>query len=203
MRASGTQQPGTRVFSNEAYKIGDLKRRLPTLVIANFFNSALGVFNTGNFNFRAVLKNLSEGIDIDISVAAVGLDVTTPIMPSQIPATAITMQLTPVKIFGDCPPTFLRPVFQDPTAIDYSNHPLAQDVPFGWDFHSVADEVYIDIVVNADLLVGTNLLGALVVQAAVEYDSSWPFPEAVKYQLAKVQLTPSGAPLRFDTRTIG
>jgi hypothetical protein len=194
------QISGTREFSQQGYKRGNLKRRLPTVTVALVQNdNALGEVSSGTVKFRHVLKNIFGGLSINLSVGLVGLDVTTPVEAAAMPAGAITWQGTPVNVFGDAPPMFLRPIFQDPTATDNGNHPLPQDAPFGWEFETVGDDLYIDITVNATLLVGMNIKGRLVIQAAVEYTGSWPFPEAVVYQLNMVQLTGGNSGIIFNT----
>lgn len=196
-------QPGTRGFSNEAYKIGDLKRRLPIATLAILQQSPTrDAVITGLFTYRLLLKNLMHGLSVHIAAGFVGNDTSTPINPASIPALAATMQLTPANVFESRPPVLLRPIFQNPAIANNSNNALAQDLPFGWEFETVTDEIYIDITINAALIQPTLLTGSLVVEVGVEYSGSWPFPEAVKHQLAQVQLTEGGAPVYVNTTFI-
>jgi len=189
-----TGQAGTRAFSNEAYKRGDLKRRLAILPLAtmNADIAANPGILAGTFTFRAVLKNLAAGLSISLAVAPVGFDSAVPILPAQIPPLAITWQATPVLLFPDAPPTYLRPIFHNPAIANNSNNPLPQDVPFGWEFETVADEIWIDVTVNATLLHLSLAAGRIAVFASVEYTGNWPYPEAVKWSLTQVQLIQAG-----------
>lgn len=200
MRSSGTGQAGTKSFSNEAYRSGDLKRRMTVDTLA-YLNDTPGVgVSTGVFTFRRVLKGLNAGLSIHIACGAVGLDTNVPIPASFFPPLGATMQLTPVNLFPDAPPVWLRPIFQDPAIANNSNNPLAQDLPFGWEFETVADEIVIDVSVNADLLASLHLVGRIVVEVGLEYVGDWPFPEAVKYMLTQPQLVGSGSNIMtFDT----
>lgn len=200
---SGVGQPGTREFSNEAYKIGDLKRRLPLMTFAVLQQSAIrSAVQTGVFTYRTLLKNLSRGLSVHIAAGLVANDTSVIINPSSTPALAATIQLTPANVFASRPPLLLRPVFQNPAVANNSNNALAQDLPFGWEFETVTDEIYIDVSINAALFVNTLLVGTFVVEVGIEYTGDWPFPEAVKHQLAQVQLIEVGAPVYIDTRNI-
>lgn len=199
----GVGQPGTRSFSNEGYKIGDLKRRLPIATVAVMQTAATnGAVQTGIFTYRLLVKNLSRGLSVHIAAGVVGNDTSTIINPASIPAGAATMQLTPTNVFADRPPLLLRPIFQNPAIANNANNALPQDLPFGWEFETVSDQVYVDITFNAALFVLTFLNGTLVIEVGIEYTGDWPFPEAPKYQLSQVQLIEAGAPKFIDTRDL-
>jgi len=196
-------QPSTREFSENAYKVGDLKRRLPTTVLALLTQSGAGTLApAGVHTIRRVVKNINKGLSLHVSVGLQSDGASKMVEASVLPAGAITWQGTPVNQFGDAPVP-LRPIFQDPTAVDNGNHPMPQDVPFGWEFSTVGDDLVIDVVVTTALLINTLITAQLVLQVAVEYSGAWPFPEAVKYMLNQVQLTSGGTTLNFDTRNVG
>lgn len=177
----------TRIGGTNSYKVGALKRRLDPVIIANL-TSALPT-DLLIPTQRLVLKGLSGDLNIQIIGAPVGLTDSTPIIPSQIPAGFATMQLTPVVVCGNQPKIYLRPVFQDPFAVaPNSNNPLPQDLPFGWEFSTEADEVYIDIAFK-DGFVPLNINGNVVVQVTVEYNGQWWDTKAIQAALGQVQLT--------------
>jgi hypothetical protein len=193
-------QPGYKSFSNELYKIGDLKRRLPLDTLAFMaMGSVPSAPTTGSFSFRRVLKNLNGGLSIHVAVGVVGLDVSSSIEASFFPALWGTVQLTPVNVFPDAPPLFLRPVFQNPAIANNSNNPLGQDLPFGWEFETEADQVYIDVTVSADAIASIHVVGRLVIEVEIEYTGNWPFPEAVKFMLTQPQLVGGSNPMSFKT----
>jgi len=197
-------QPSTREFSENAYRVGDLKRRLGTVVLAYLTQDGAGTLApAGTHVIRRVVKNINKGLSLHVSVGLANNGTGALIEAVSLPAGAITWQGIPVNIFGDSPPVPLRPIFQDPTFSDNSNHPLPQDVPFGWEFSTVGDDLIVDTTINTSLLVNTLLTAQLVLQVAVEYSGAWPFPEAVKFMLNQVQITGGGTTLRFDTRPIG
>jgi hypothetical protein len=197
-------QAGTRGYSQDAYRVGDLKRRLDTVGLAKLTNDGLGnLAAAGVYTFRRVVKNINRGLSLHVSVGLVGTGVGAPIESVILPAGAITMQLTPVNVFGDSPPMFLRPVFQDPTFSDNGNHPLPQDCPFGWEFESVGDDVYVDVTVTTALLLSLGITAKLQLQVAAEYSGAWPFPEALKYMLNQVQIAGGTSDMIFDTRSPG
>jgi hypothetical protein len=199
-----TGKTGTREFSNDAYKHGDLKRRLTTTTLAMLTNDGVNIVPAAGVEvFRRVVKNLNRGISLHIACGVAANDPTVPVEAAVYPPGALTMQLTPVTVFGDANKLFLRPVFQDPTSTVNQNLPQPQDLPFGWEGETLGDEVYIDISVNKPLLLGMNVFGRLLLEVTVEYSGSWPFPEAVKYMLSQVQLTGGSNLINFDTREPG
>jgi hypothetical protein len=180
------EYPNTRIGGTNSYKLGSLKRRLDPVVVA-VLSSATEA--NGNVTLaQLVLKGISGDLNIHIAAAPVGLTDSIPIIPSTIPAGWATMQLTPVVLCGNMPKFYLRPVFQDPfAAAPHSNNPLAQDLPFGWEFSTEADEVYINLTINGGILEGVD--GNVIVQATVEYNGQWWDTKAIQAALGQVQLT--------------
>lgn len=179
--------PDSRIGGTNSYKVGSLKRRLDPVIVANL--SSAFVSDVLTPTQRLVLKGLSGDLNVHIAAAPVGLTDSTPILPSAIAAGFATMQLTPVIVCGNQAKIYLRPVFQNPfAAAPNSNNPLPQDLPFGWEFSTEADEVYIDIAFN-DSLVPSNANGNVVVQATVEYNGQWWDTKAIQAALGQVQLT--------------
>ena len=177
----------TRIGGTNSYKLGCLKRRLDPVIVANFAQFALG--NATVFNAQVVLKGLSGDLNVHIAAAPVGSTNSTPILPSAILPGWAEMQLTPAIICGNQPRIYLRPVFQDPFAVaPNSNNPLPQDLPFGWEFSTEADEVYIDITIN-NALSPINVDGSVIVQVTVEYNGQWWDSKAIQAALGQVQLT--------------
>jgi hypothetical protein len=179
--------PDSRIGGTNTYKVGGLKRRLDPVIVANLVS--LQALGTGTPLQRLVLKGLSGDLNIQIAAAPVGLTDSTPIIPSQVPAGFATMQLTPVVVCGNQPKIYLRPVFQNPfAAAPNSNNPLPQDLPFGWEFSTEADEVYIDIQFTM-ALAPSNANGNVVVQVSIEYNGQWWDTKAIQAALGQVQLT--------------
>jgi len=179
--------PQTWEGGSNTFKIGSLKRRLPAVVLGIFRSDETS--NIGTVSQQIILKNLNGSLKIQIMAAWASIDGDTPVTPDDIPAGIATMQLTPVVLTPNAGKIFGRPVFQDPTASPNSNTPLPQDLPFGWEFSTEADEVYIDIEMDTDAFNGTQLNGQLVVAATVEYNGSWWSIDAIKFAISQVQLT--------------
>jgi len=189
---------GLREGGPDTFKRGSLKRRLPATVIA-YLSTSDETGPTTVQTCRLLLKNLNATLKCHIVggvISNVGEDL---IRPSEVPAGAATMQLTPKVIPPDSPPYFLRPVFQDPTLAQNENHPLAQDLPFGWEFTTNTDDVEIEIIVTPATWAGTNLTGKIAVMVDIEYDGQWWDTKAMQYAIGQVQLT--GAPLAFPILT--
>jgi hypothetical protein len=92
-------------------------------------------------------------------------------------------------VCGNQPKIYLRPVFQNPfAAAPNSNNPLPQDLPFGWEFSTEADEVYIDIQFTMAKAPG-SVDGNVVVQVTIEYNGQWWDTKAIQAALGQVQLT--------------
>lgn len=187
------QFPGLWEGGSNSFKAGSLKRRLPAVTVARLDSSMEG--NTDTIVQRAILKNLNGDLNIQLVAAFGGPADGQPITPDLIAAGAATMQLTPVVDSPNAGKIYLRPVFQDPSANQNENHPLPQDLPFGWEFQTEADEVYIDITMSNVLFSTTNLEGQILLQATVEYNGAWQNIEAIRYAISQVQLT--GLPLQI------
>lgn len=180
--------PNTRLGGTNSYKLGDLKRRLDPVVIMIFSSATDG--EGGQLTARVVLKGLSGDLNVHILAAPVGVNDSQPLTPDMFAAGWATMQLTPVVLCGNQPKTYLRPVFQDPFAVaPNSNNPLPQDLPFGWEFSTEADEVYCDVVINGETVgVPEGIDGSIIVQATVEYNGQWWDTKAIQAALGQVQL---------------
>lgn len=179
--------------------IGALKRRLKTITIARLSTSegtTLGV----SANSRLLLKNLNGVLNVQLAVGVLSVS-GSPLRPSQYPAAGTafgTVQLTPINNFPDGnQKIYLRPVFQDPAQPQQENHPLPQDIPFGWEFETRADEVEIDVLLTADGWQSSGINGNIVVQATVEYNGSWWDQQAISYALGQVDFMggPSTVPV--------
>src|SRR5712691_4377959 len=98
-------QPGTRQFSQDSYRTGDLKRRLNSIPLALLTQNGAGLLSAaGVFTLRRVVKNINRGLSLHVSVGLVNNGTGAPIEAVSLPAGAITMQLIPVNVFGDAPP---------------------------------------------------------------------------------------------------
>jgi hypothetical protein len=173
-------------------KLGSLKRRLKPVLIIGL--SSAGGRGDISATSRLLLKGLSGNLNVQIACGVVGLD-GKPIRPDQYPAADMgTIQVTPVNNFPENQgKLYLRPAFQDPTSTDGANHPLPQNLPYGYEFSTRADEVEIDIVIPesgeaASAWQGTNISGNIFCQVTVEYDGQWWDVEAVRLALGQVTL---------------
>lgn len=180
--------PQTIGGGSHGFKVGSLKRRLDAVTVAILDPLTTGT--TGTANFQLFLKNLNADLSVHLfgafsSPDQSGLD------PSIIPAGAVTIQLTPRALTPNVGRVYLRPVFQDPTAAQNENHPLPQDLPFGWEFTTNADEVRVDLTVDLGLFDGSEN-GQIIVGCDVEYDGAWWDTEAYRYAISQVQLTKPG-----------
>jgi hypothetical protein len=187
-----SQLPQTLEGGANSYKVGSLKRRIPAVILATLDNSS--VSDLGTINAQLVLKNLNGVLKIQIAASFASVDDGSAITPDEVPAGAATMQLTPAVLTPNQGRIYLRPVFQDPTASPNANNPLPQDLPFGWEFSTEADEVYINFVIDSSLLEGTNLGGAIICAVTIEYNGQWWQTEAVRYAISQVQLTGTDPP---------
>lgn len=192
-----TMFPNTRIGGTDVYKVGALKRRLDPVIVANLIPTLTA--NNATPKAQVVLKGLSGDLNVQIAAAPVGSTDGQPILPGVLFAGWANMQLTPVVLCGNQPKIYLRPVFQDPFAVaPNSNNPLPQDLPFGWEFSTEADEVYIDINFNNNFIT-TSLAGSVIVQATVEYNGQWPDIKAVQAALGQVQLIGTPSPIQIGT----
>ena len=179
--------PQSMEGGSKSYKHGILKRRIPAVILARL--DPLTVGNVATTTKQLVLKNLNGDLNIQIAASFSATSDGTAILPAVIPAGAATIQLTPVVNTPNAGKLYLRPVFQDPTAASNENFPLPQDFPFGWEFKTRTDEVYIDVIINNSLFNGTFLDGQIVIAVTIEYDGEWWSTEAVQYAISQVQLT--------------
>jgi hypothetical protein len=193
--------PQTREGSSNSIKRGDLKRRLPVVVLAVLDGGTTGA-TSGTVTFRVQLKNLSGDLNVHVLAGFGSPNSQGTIEAAAIPAGAATMQLTPTQLTPNAGRVFLRPVFQDPTAAQNENHPLPQDLPFGWEFTTEADEVYIDIAVNLVTIAAITpipISGQIIVEAIVEYNGEWWDIKAAELAISSVILQGIGAPLTIGT----
>ncbi len=179
----------------QGFRFGDLKHRLPSIPLVAL-NSAPGEtvpLMEDNTTFRLVVKGLSGVLNVHVSVGIEGE--TGFVRPEDVPAGAATMQITPINLFPDvAKKVYLRPVFQDPTLtpLDNQDHPLAVDIPFGWEGATEADqlELEVNMVITAEdesePWVGALLNGRIVAQVAIEYNGQWWDQKAIQQAISQV-----------------
>lgn len=181
-----TQEGGTT-----AVLVGSLKRRLKSLPIVHLSStSAETPIDTPTATGRFLLKNLNGDLNVHVALGVVPTE-GMPLRPSGYPAAgtlAATLQLTPINNFPDGVKMYLRPVFQNPALPQQENHPLAQEIPFGWEFQTEADEVEIEVLITVAPWLATNINGNICIQVTVEYNGQWWDVEAVNYALSQVVL---------------
>lgn len=191
--------PQTRQGGTKSWQVGSLKRRLPVQRFATL--KAVGA-NTGIQTATFKLTGLSGALSIQIAAGLLAPDGTM-VRPSQYLAGGITMQLTPINNFGDAGRMMLRPVFQDPTLPVNTNNPLPMDLPFGWEFSTECDEVWIDLNVNRDwssIFLPVNVAEwAAVLEVTIEYTGDWQDINAVETTIGQVNLTPGSEPISVST----
>jgi hypothetical protein len=182
-------QPATRQGGTKSWQKGSLKRRLPAIRFANLVPGA-----SGDTTVTSTMKltGLSGALNVQIAAGFVTGDGNL-IKPVLIMPAGVTMQLTPVNNFGDAGRMMLRPVFQDPALPVNSNNPLPMDLPFGWEFSTECDEVWIDLVINRNWtnfpLASPPLVGTAVVEVTIEYQGQWQDVEAIEFMIGQVNLT--------------
>lgn len=191
--------PQNRLGGSNTYKCGELKRRLDPVTVMIADGTLLFQPVPALITRRVILKGMSGDLNIQIAAALVSATDGTAIEASAVVNGTANIQLTPVVWTGNQAKIFLRPVFQDPFAtVGNTNNPLPQDLPFGWEFSTEADEVYIDIKLNPSLApVSTSF--NVVVAVTVEYNGQWWDTKAVQQSLSQVQLTGGGQPTIFGT----
>ena len=191
--------PNARLGGSHTYRVGELKRRLDpvTVMIAD---GTLNVSSSpASITRRCVLKGISGDLNIQIAAAGVSPTDGTAIEAGVFGNGVANMQLTPVVWTGNQAKIFLRPVFQDPfAAVGNTNSPLPQDLPFGWEFNTEADEVYIDIFLIPGAAPNSRSFN-VVVAVTVEYNGQWQDVKAIQQSLSQVQLTGGGQPTIFGT----
>jgi len=196
--------PGLKEGSGESFKRGSLKRRLPAVALVNLDASGDGSIDDGlTRTYTLLLKNLNSSLKVHVAAGPVGEVSNTPINAADVPALSMTMQLTPIANSPTSPPLWLRPVFQNPALPQNSNNPLAQDLPFGWEFNTNADDVEILVTVNQLLLVGSELDGRVVVEIDIEWAGDWWDTKAFQFAIDQVQLTSSGEAVTLSTAAGG
>ena len=164
---------------------GVLTRHIKTVTLA-YLSSAAG----SSAVFDAILKvqGMTQALTLHICVAAVGPE-SNPIKPADYPAAPGNWQLTPIVKPPERPRIYLREVFQDPTATDNADHPLPQDIPFGWSFEPEgAQEAEITVHVDANAYLTSELDGQLVCDVVAMYTANWVTPEAFNYAISKVRI---------------
>ncbi len=188
--------PQLREGGSDSVFYGSLIRRLDPIRLANLSDAAGGVETEQNLRFT--IRGLCSQLTVHVGVALVkgpadGTNMD-PILPSEYPAIPGTMQITPIVNNPQAPKAYLREVFQDPTAVgtDNANHPLGQDIPFGWSFNpGGADEARVDVVIPAAAYVAESLVGTLVGLVTVEYTGSWWDVRTVQKAIGNVNV-PAG-----------
>lgn len=195
---------GTRGFSQGALKQGSLKRRLTPENFAQIIDDTGGGFAPeGTQTRRLKLKGISSTLKINIFVGIISDNVAVPLTAADVPAGAVTMQLTPIALMPDGNPAYGRPVFQDPilASLDNGNHPLPVDCPFGWEITdgTMADEIQIDISLDMEEWIDLELVGNLACIVEAEYNGDWQYPVGAAFALNQLQLVGSGAPVIINT----
>lgn len=166
----------------EGYKIGNLRRELDTVNIAEITNAT--VVGGASQTVSLQLTNLSGQLKLSIGV---GFDSGSN-KRIALPAGGATMQLTPFNKFKDSDKIYGREVFQDPTKTTNTNQPQPQDIPFTWEGpFTLASGVQIDVVFAPGPWASFPN-GSIVVQVAVEWDGHWWDVQAIEYALSQVQL---------------
>lgn len=199
MRGVPASQGGTNAFLG-----GNFKRKLDPVTVALFASTYPTV--PGAQTISLYLKNLCGqlfchiGAGFSLAPGVNGNNGNNPLLPGDwgggvLPGLA-TMQLTPIMDSGAAPKLALRRVFQDPTALQNQDHPLPQDLPFGWEFTTEADQVLIQIALNTVALANVTFNGiAISVQATVEFigqqGADWD-EQSIRRALGQVILTRAG-----------
>ena len=196
-------RPNTQEGGTSAVYAGSLKRRLKSIPVARI-SSTDGATISTSITSRLLLKNLNGNLTIHCTFGLMGsTTVVSLIRPAQIPANGCaTLQLTPINTFPDAgDKVYLRPVFQDPAGVTTENHPLPQNIPFGWEGTTEADELEFEIIVSAAGWAGTNINAIIYAQVAVEYTGPWWDVKAVNYMLSQVEF--SGGPSELPIANSG
>lgn len=186
---------------------GQLKRRLKPVTFA-FMSSAESASGSATVEThpKILLKNLFGTLRVHVSVGLVPSREGDTIRPDMYPAFPGTFQLTGITRNPEgMEKMYLRPLFQDPSLAANENHPLPQNIPYGWEFVTSADEVEIAVDINdvdgENPYAETQLNGQFQVQVSVEYLGNWWDVKAVNYSLSQVTMTPINGPPTFFTGT--
>jgi len=192
---------GLREGSTSSYRRGSLKRRIPSIRIAEFSNSETpnGTNPTGRIKVRGLEGSMKFMVSCGI-VSPEGDE--TPIEASAYPAGGATMQITPTTQFPDLPPMWGRPVFQDPTSTTNTNQPQPQDLPFMWMVDGdEADGFVVDVAItNFDVNESnpwgnSNVNGILVLQLTVEFIGDWWDTKAIEFAMGQIRVSPGQTPI--------
>jgi hypothetical protein len=183
---NGTRNTNTQVGGTDSFQSGSLKRRMPAVEVARMDPTIISGPLALPQTVRLLLKNLYGVLDIQIACGLAGIDGTR-VRPTNYPPSPGTLQITPLNNFPDTGPTYLRPLFQDPAAASNENHPLPQDLPFGWEFDTRADQCEIEVVINNSWGL-TGLNGRLLVEVSLEYDGAWWDNKSIQYAMGQVNM---------------
>lgn len=192
----------SREGSADGFKTGSLIRRLEPVRLANVNDTVNGNELSGTPTLSADITGLTSGLTVHLAVALCTNRGTNanPIKASAYPAVPGTMQLTPVVLNPQAPPAWLRPVFQDPTATDNGNHPLGQNIPYGWSFVSEgADMIRVDVDIAVVNYAATLIRGTLICFATIEYTGPWWDPKAVELALGQVRMVQTSDPQKIGS----
>jgi hypothetical protein len=183
----------------EGWKEGNLRRYLQSVAL---FELDPTTTPGENVTRELWLTGLSGNLKLQISVGMIREGDDGNSTPYVWPADGGTVQLYPTTKFPDVGQrrVFLRPVFQDPTDVTNTNEPLPQELPFGWEgAFTMADDVMIEVTLNAAAFASTALTGQVVVQVVVEYNGAWWDIAAISRAMGKVNLTGGSVPQKFGT----
>ena len=183
---SNTRNPGA-----SGYKVGELKEWLDPVPIITLDANAIGADTTGIITSRVLISGLSGSL-----MCHVGCGMVIPGSNNQVvyPPSPGTMQLIPISHPPRQPRMHLRPVFQNPAGPAGTSNPLAENIPFGWDFSTEADEVMVEVVVDRGTW-NLNYLGAngsIQVHFAIEFNGNWWDVDAIQRVISKVRMQQSG-----------
>jgi hypothetical protein len=183
----------------EGFKKGNLKRQLESVAIVRFDGNHGGDSEASDVVAQLWLTGLNGNLKVMVACGVQSQDYSS--QPFPWVAGGGTIQLYPCTKFGDALKIFLRPVFQDPSISppDNSNHPLPEELPYGWEVQfTEADQVMIEVTIAASQWAAANVSGEVTVQVAVEYNGAWWDISAIEYVMGQVQLQGAG-----DVPTIG
>lgn len=180
--------PNFQEGGTQGARAGILKRRLKSLPLCRLSSTTpeSGQLIEENTRWRLMVKGLSGVLNVHIAVA-IESESNTPVRPADVPAGGATMQLTPINLFPDvAKKMYLREILQDPTATDNADHPMAADIPFGWEGATEADQIEIEVNLIIGVWPGTLLNGRLIAQCTIEYNGAWWDVKAISQALSQV-----------------
>lgn len=189
---------------SDSFKRGSLKRRLPTIRLAQLSSGASGNPEAQPVTYKLRLVGLTGQLNVSINAGVVSANDTDTIYAEDYPALPGTVQLVPNTNFPDSRKMYLRPVFQDPTSLTNIDAQLPQELPYGWeDYSTQADEVEIRVTFNPGAWFDGQLNGYLQVQVTIEWNGNWWDAEAVERAIARVKVSPFEMTDVFGTLFIG